>query len=129
QYLVGFQTERRDLDFEEVAPQAAHEVDMAGRRLMAQDIFSRNWVFEDVELWGTTRIKQWRHRYTLLPAWVLFYTAATGEVFYFGINGQTGEAVGRLPLNRSKLIRDSVLISVVGVVVALFGLLRILVGA
>ncbi|MDR1441217.1 MAG: TFIIB-type zinc ribbon-containing protein, partial [Bifidobacteriaceae bacterium] len=40
QYLVGFQTERRDLDFEEVAPQAAHEVDMAGRRLMAQDIFS-----------------------------------------------------------------------------------------
>jgi hypothetical protein len=122
EYLSGFQTERRDLDFGQVAPEAAHHVDLAARRLMATDVFARNQRFQDVRLWGVTHIRRWRHRYTLLPAWVLFYIAPTREVYYFGINGQTGEAVGRLPINKTKLMAHSAVLTAVGVIVTIIGL-------
>jgi hypothetical protein len=115
-YLSGFQTERRDVSFEDAAAEAAHNIDLAGRRVMATDIFNANPDLNFVQLWGLSRIKQWRHRYTLLPAWVLFYTAPTGERYYFGINGQTGEAIGWLPVDRKKLLRDAILITVGGAI-------------
>ncbi|MDR2378395.1 MAG: TFIIB-type zinc ribbon-containing protein [Bifidobacteriaceae bacterium] len=129
EYLAGFQTERRDLDFEQVAAEAAYQVDLAGRRLLATDVFGRDRRFRDLRLWGVSQIREWRRRYTLLPAWVLFYIAPGGELYYFGVNGQTGEAVGRLPLNRGKLLRDSILLSIAGVLVVVLGFwLRWLVG-
>jgi hypothetical protein len=126
QYLTGFQAERRDLSFEDVATQAAYHVDLAGRRVMATDIVNANRTFQDVRLWGASQIKQWRYRYTLLPAWVLFYTAPTGELYYFGINGQTGETAGELPVDRSKLLRDAVLLSAGGALISILGVLGVL---
>jgi hypothetical protein len=122
QYLVGFQTERRDLDFGEVQHEAAKDLDLAARRLMATDVLQRDSRFSDVRLWGASRIRRWRHRYTLLPAWVLFYIAPGGGLYYFGINGQTGEAAGRVPLNKRKLLAHTLLIASLGVLVILAGL-------
>ncbi|MDR2565497.1 MAG: TFIIB-type zinc ribbon-containing protein [Bifidobacteriaceae bacterium] len=128
QYLAGFQTERRDLDFGQVAVEVGHHLDLASRRLMATDVFQGDKRLRDMKLWGVTKIRRWRHRYTLLPAWVLFYTAPGGELYYFGINGQTGEAAGRLPINEGKLKRDAFLISAAGGLVVLAGLAAMLAG-
>ncbi|MDR2114210.1 MAG: TFIIB-type zinc ribbon-containing protein [Bifidobacteriaceae bacterium] len=122
QYLSGFQSERRDLDFNDVQNDVMYHLDLAGRRLLATDVFQGNRRYQDLKLWGASRLKQWKHRYTLLPAWVLFYIAPGGELFYFGINGQTWEAVGRLPVNSRKLLRDSAVISGLGALVSVLGL-------
>ncbi|MDR1800070.1 MAG: TFIIB-type zinc ribbon-containing protein [Bifidobacteriaceae bacterium] len=121
QYLAGFQTERRDLDFQDVAKEAAANVELATKRLIATQVFQEEAKFQDLTIYGPTTIADWKHRYTLLPAWVLFYIAPGGELYYFGVNGQTGEAAGKLPVNKRKLALHATLLSILGAVVSLFG--------
>ncbi|MDR1826011.1 MAG: TFIIB-type zinc ribbon-containing protein [Bifidobacteriaceae bacterium] len=121
QYLAGFQTERRDLDFQDVAPEVAAHLDLAAKRLIANDVFADVRQYEDLSVYGSTTITEWKHRYTLLPAWVLFYTAPGGEMYYFGVNGQTGETAGRLPVNTRKLALHATLMSIAGAFVSILG--------
>ena len=47
-------------------------------------------------------------RYVMLPIWILTYNYQ-GKIYVFGVNGESGEATGELPIVKSKLYRDSVL--------------------
>ena len=41
-------------------------------------------------------------RYVLLPVWIMTYRSGS-EMYYFAMNGQTGEVCGKLPINTKKL--------------------------
>ncbi|MDR0365976.1 MAG: hypothetical protein LBH68_03995, partial [Bifidobacteriaceae bacterium] len=130
-YLSGFTTERRDMEFTEVEPAAGKHLGRSGRRVMATELFrTLNWQlqsnrFGELQLWGQTKIQTWRHRYALVPAWLIFYTGTGGEQYFFGINGQTGETQGSLPHDRRKLDRETWGITLATVLVALLSALSL----
>lgn len=43
--------------------------------------------------------------YALLPVWVITYNYK-GELYHFAMNGQTGKACGRIPVDKGKLFRN-----------------------
>jgi hypothetical protein len=106
-YLAGFQTERRDLDFADVATETAVHADMAARCVLATQVFKAYDRCSLLKLWGFSTVRRHRHHHTLLPAWVVYYLPVEGELRYFGVNGQTGEAVGSLPVDLPKLNRHA----------------------
>ena len=59
--------------------------------------------------------------YTLLPVWVLTYRAKGNDIFFFAMNGQTGEIVGKLPLDIKKLLGLGAIIFAITLVILLIG--------
>jgi hypothetical protein len=118
-YLAGFTTERRDLDFQQVEAAAVRELDRAGRRVMASELFARDGSVTEAMLTGTSRLAEWRRRYTLMPAWLLSYWGPDGRLLYFAVNGQTGEVASNLPSATRRVRNPAAVIGVVGGAVAL----------
>jgi hypothetical protein len=112
-YLSGFSTERRDLEFTDVEAYAARSLDLTSQRVLATEMFRTHKAVQkarpltQLQLWGQSQLRAWRHRYTLVPAWLIFYSAPGGKQYSFGINGQTGETHGTLPYDRRKLDRET----------------------
>ena len=49
------------------------------------------------------RMKNEDWQYVLLPVWVLTYRAGNGKMYYYALNGQTGNVCGILPVDYAKL--------------------------
>ncbi len=58
--------------------------------------------------------------YTLLPTWMLTYNFM-GKIYTFAMNGQTAQIVGELPVHRTSILRDALIISFVVLVLLLLG--------
>jgi hypothetical protein len=106
-YLAGFQTERRDLDFADIASEAALAVSLAARRVLAGKVFEAYPRCRQLRLWGVSQILNSQYHHTLLPAWVVYYLTPSGGLYYFGVNGQTHETVGSVPVDMPKLKRHA----------------------
>lgn len=99
-YLSGFQAEKRDIDKDTLSKEIHNEIQKYAEKRMRNTV-SGHTSF-NVETQNHTIAKE-EFKYTLLPVWVMTYRQSGNQVYYFAMNGQTGEIVGKLPINRKKL--------------------------
>ena len=116
-YLSGFQAEKRNIEKnqleEEIDSEMKHYADSLFRR--SEEKYSR--VRRNEE---NFRIKKADWSYALFPVWVLTYTVKE-RIYYFAMNGQTGEVCGELPLDKKKLQKSSLIWSAVTFLILLVG--------
>ena len=98
-YLSGFQAEKRDIDKESFTAQVRQEIQKFAEKRMRDTITGRNSFSMESQ---NHRISEEDFRYILLPVWVLTYRQSS-QVYYFAMNAQTGEIVGKLPIDNKKL--------------------------
>lgn len=98
-YLSGFMAEKRDVAKEAV--QGSIEEELKG---YAQPLLASGTPYTSLVGSTTMRLKGNHYRYALLPAWVLTYKGEGGRMYYYAMNGQTGEVCGALPVDKKKLL-------------------------
>ena len=52
---------------------------------------------------SNTRFRDEDWAYCLLPVWTITYKGKNGKIYYYSMNGQTGEVCGELPVDNRKL--------------------------
>lgn len=98
-FLSGFQAEVKDMEKESFASDVQDEVNGYARNLLSNTVTSHG-SFNTDSFHMDIQEENWR--YVLLPVWILTYRSGR-EMYYFAMNGQTGEICGKLPLDTKKL--------------------------
>ncbi len=103
-YLSGFQAERRNLEKEGFNAEVKKEAEGYAEKALKESISG----YTTVKVQGTNlKTVDQRWRYCLFPVWVMTYRSLSGRVYYYALNGQTGEAAGKLPVDKKKLALTS----------------------
>ena len=117
-YLSGFQAEVKDMEKEAFEQEVKQEVDGYAKNLLSNSVTSHTSFMADS---FQANVKEGIWRYVLLPVWILTYRDH-GEMYYFALNGQTGEICGKLPLDTKKLgITCAGIFAIVTVLITLIG--------
>lgn len=100
-YLSGYQADRYDIARETVAPGVENQLRAYSEQLLRGRVDGYASVsVENVQ--ADLSRQSWRC--ALLPVWLLTYRdKRKDKLYYFAMNGQTGEIVGELPLSRGRL--------------------------
>ena len=113
-YLKGFHSEKRDVNVEELkAPAKLQAKDVAKFSVNdTLDYYDRgvNWKDQKYDFKGT----QWASAY--LPVWLYSYHQVKGKkslLHYTAVNGRTKEVMGSVPINYTRLVLLSILLTVV----------------
>ena len=113
-YLVGYTSERRDVNIDELTPHVENQLkDIA--RFTAKDtckFYDRgvHWNSEELDVKGT----MWISAY--LPVWLYSYMQVKGNkkiLHYVAVNARTNETMGSVPINQPLLLLVSAIIEVV----------------
>lgn len=126
-YLSGFQAEQKDIEVSELnntdtlklfERYAEKTLDCTLNKFNTYD--KKHFSFD---------LKQAKWEYSLMPIWLITYKYKN-EMYYFAMNGQTGKTCGRIPIDKPKLIRNTLLIflSIFGFVFTLMFVLWFLSG-
>lgn len=99
-YLSGFQAEKRDIEKEVFSEEIRKEIRKYAEKRMRDTITGHNGFSVTSQNYQVIKEK---YQYVLLPVWVLTYRKSGGQIFYFAMNGQTGEIIGKLPIDYKKL--------------------------
>lgn len=115
-YLSGFLAEKYDVDSEEAFADARERVLTSGKvtidkSLNYATVTRKN---ENIE------IADKMHEYVLLPVWMVS-VKYNNEFYIFAMNGQTGEFVGNIPLDKKKVVIYSFLVFISVMVIFLIG--------
>jgi len=102
-YLVGLNSEKRNLDVEKLRPRLEEQLLSIGRCQVEESVkrYDRGvrWEQERIEVHGT----RWVSMY--LPVWLYSYQQpGSGMVHYIAVNGRTGETMGSIPVQHWKLL-------------------------
>ncbi len=102
-YLVGFTSEKRDLDVDALAPRVEDQLLSVGRSQVQGTLgtFDRGvrWEQEKLDVGGT----RWVSMY--LPVWLYSFQRKPGDlVHYIAVNARTGETMGSIPVSQPKLL-------------------------
>jgi DNA-directed RNA polymerase subunit RPC12/RpoP len=102
-YLVGFTSEKRDVNVEAVKPILEDQLLSIGRSQVQGSLakFDRGvrWEQEKVEIGGS----RWVSMY--LPVWLYSYQQESNKVLhYIAVNARTGESMGSIPVSQPKLL-------------------------
>lgn len=102
-YLVGFTSEKRDLNVEAMKPVLADQALSIGRSQVRASLgrFDRGvrWEQEKVDVAGS----RWVSMY--LPVWLYSYRQeSNGLLHYIAVNARTGETMGSIPVSQPKLL-------------------------
>lgn len=98
-YLSGFQAEIKDMEKDIFEPDVQAEADSYTKSLLSSSVTAHS-SFSQESFQARVENSLWK--YVLLPVWVLTYRDH-GELYYFAMNGQTGQVCGRLPVDMKKL--------------------------
>ena len=101
-YLSGFQAERRDMEASEFQGELTDDVNKYGKKLLRESVKGYDSVTTQK---CDCRIRETEEHYALLPVWTVTYKGKDGKMYYYTMNGQSGKVVGKLPLDRGKLFR------------------------
>ena len=120
-FLSGFQAEKRDIDKESLSEEIRQEIQKFAEKRIRDTVSGHN----SFSLEGQKHaVMKEKFQYTLLPVWVLTYREKGNQVYYFAMNGQTGEIVGKLPVDKPKLLGlGAVIFTVVFAIMLMGGLL------
>lgn len=102
-YLVGFTSEKRDVNVEGIKPVLEDQLLSIGRAQVhgSLDRFGRGvrWEQEKVDVAGS----RWVSMY--LPVWLYSYRQeSNGILHYIAVNARTGETMGSIPVSQPKLL-------------------------
>lgn len=102
-YLVGFTSEKRDLNVEALQPVLEDQLLSIGRSEVRGSLgrFDRGvrWEQEKVDIGGS----RWVSMY--LPVWLYSYQQeSNGLLHYIAVNARTGETMGSIPVSQPKLL-------------------------
>ena len=104
-YLVGYTSERRDRDVQQLMPRLREQMLSIARARMQPSVrrYDRGvrWEQERIDLKGT----RWVSMY--LPVWLYAYHepgSGGGLRHYIAVNGRTGETMGSVPVQQWKLL-------------------------
>lgn len=104
-YLVGFSSEKRNVDVEALRPRLEDQLLSIARAQVAPSLgrYDRGvrWEQEALEVHGT----RWVSMY--LPVWLYSYHQPGrngGMLHYIAVNGRTGETMGSVPVQKWKLL-------------------------
>lgn len=117
-FLSGFQAEKRDIEKNSLTEEVHKQVKEYSQKRMRDTISGHHSFSMQAQ---SCEIGEENFRYTLLPVWVLTYREKGNQIYYFAMNGQTGEIVGKLPVDRKKLYGLSALIFAAVFVLMLLG--------
>ena len=114
-YLRGYASEKRDTDIDILKPMVELQVkDIARYRAKESMKFydrGAKWNSEILSVKGTS----WKAAY--LPVWLYSYLEVKGDkklLHYVAVNARTGETMGSVPINKTRLIVISAIIEVIG---------------
>jgi len=102
-YLVGFTSEKRDLNVEALQPVLEDQLLSIGRSEVQGSLgkFDRGvrWEQEKIDVGGS----RWVSMY--LPVWLYSYQQeSNGILHYIAVNARTGETMGSIPVSQPKLL-------------------------
>lgn len=102
-YLVGFTSEKRDLDVEDLGPTLEDQLLSIGRSQVEPTLgrFDRGvrWEQEKIDVGGS----RWVSMY--LPVWLYSYRQeSNGLLHYIAVNARTGETMGSIPVSKPRLL-------------------------
>ena len=98
-YLSGFQAEKRNLEKEEVEPEAQKQLEEYTKSVLCDTIVG----YSGVTVQQINHHNTWeKWRYTMLPVWVMTYRYRD-KSYYYAMNGQTGKVCGQVPLSWGRL--------------------------
>ena len=116
-YLHGFASERRDTNVDDLAEQLKLQVgDIARYKVKeSMEYYNRGakWTSENVEAKGS----KWKAAY--LPVWLYSYLENKGNkkmLHYVAVNARTGETMGSVPINKTRLLMISAIIEIIGLI-------------
>lgn len=120
-YLSGFQAEKRDIDKESLTAEIRQDIQKYAEKRMRDTITGRSSFSMESQ---NHAIAEEKFQYTLLPVWILTYRQGGSQVYYFAMNGQTGEIVGKLPIDKKKLFGlGAIIFAAVFIILLIGGLL------
>ncbi len=115
-YLRGYASEKRDTNISELKPaveiQSKDIARYQARKTM--DFYDRGakWESESLEIKGTS----WKAAY--LPVWLYSYYQKDKDLLhYVAVNARTGETMGSVPINKTRLMLVSAIIEIIGIVI------------
>ncbi|KAA1426264.1 TFIIB-type zinc ribbon-containing protein [Nocardioides antri] len=102
-YLVGFTSEKRDVNVDAVKPVLEDQLLSIGRSQVHEslDRFDRGvrWEQEKIDVGGS----RWLSMY--LPVWLYSYQQESNKLLhYIAVNARTGETMGSIPVSQPKLL-------------------------
>ncbi|MEY8443175.1 TFIIB-type zinc ribbon-containing protein [Lactococcus ileimucosae] len=102
QYLSGFLTEKRDIEFEEIKERVDSELRQYSEALMRDTVQGYTAV---TSVQSNQKIMELQSDYVLLPLWLVTYRQKNSDkLFYYAMNGQTGKTAGILPVDKTRVI-------------------------
>ncbi len=115
-YLHGYASERRDTNVADLREQLGLQVGDVARYKVKESMTYYNrgacWSKEDVETKGS----RWKSAY--LPVWLYSYLQKSSKgdmLHYVAVNGRTGETMGSVPINKTRLYIISAIIELIGI--------------
>ncbi|MCQ2570930.1 MAG: hypothetical protein MJ154_01635 [Candidatus Saccharibacteria bacterium] len=116
-YLHGFASERRDTNINDLREQLNLQVGDIARYKVKESMTYYNrgakWVSESVTAKGT----KWKAAY--LPVWLYSYLEVNGDykmLHYVAVNARTGETMGSVPINKTRLLIVSSILEILGII-------------
>lgn len=111
-YLVGFTSEKRDLDVTDLQPVLEDQLLSIGRSQVHPTLgeFDRGvrWEAEKIDVGGS----RWVSMY--LPVWLYsYYQENTRMLHYIAVNARTGETMGSVPVSQPRLIAAALTVGTV----------------
>ena len=108
-YLAGFYAEKYDFDAEQSYNGVANRAYFSTKAKMLDSCkgYSSKRIVRD-----NIKIKPVKKYYTLLPVWMV-NVKYKGKIYTFAMNGQTGEFIGDIPIDKKKVVLYGVLIFVI----------------
>lgn len=116
-YLSGFMAEKRDIEKESLERQMQTLAKSYAFNMVKDTIKYSTVNIENSQ----TRFRGEDWAYCLLPVWTITYKGRNGKIYYYSMNGQTGEVCGELPIDHKKLAMVSGGVSVAIFILGLMG--------
>ena len=117
-YLSGFFAQKRDIEKASLTDKMQNEAKQYTDKLMRGTISGYN----STNVTSTRQAflsEKWS--YCLLPIWTITYKGGDGKIYYYSMNGQTGEICGQLPVDKKKLGMVSIAVSLAIFILGLIG--------
>ena len=113
-YLRGFTSEKRDTNIDLLRPIMQTQVGDVARYKVKESMTFYNrgakWTNEKVDVKGTS----WKAAY--LPVWLYSYYQTDKKLLhYVAVNARTGETMGSVPINKTKLLIICAIIEAIGI--------------
>ena len=98
-YLSGFMAEKRDIESGSLKQRMQAMAKSYAFNMVKDTIHYSSVNIENSQT--SFRGEDWA--YCLLPVWTITYKGRNGKIYYYSMNGQTGEVCGELPVDNKKL--------------------------